>query len=101
MLVEYQRVGLEHRLEPLAGTTSLVAHFGELCEVFGHQGCGGVQGGVAHRAAVRLDRLVPQPRHLLTIRDGGSATLRLDRDIVSRSPWRSQASTSNQGLADG
>ena len=35
VLVEYQRVGPEHRLEPLAGATSLVAHFGELCEVLG------------------------------------------------------------------
>jgi len=43
--------------------------------VLGHQGRGGVQGGVAHRAAVRLDRLVPQPRHHPTIRDDDSATL--------------------------
>jgi len=31
--------------------------------MLGHQRRGGVQGGVAHGAAVRLDRLVPQPRH--------------------------------------
>ena len=36
--------------------------------VLGHQRRGGVQGRVAHFTAVRLDRLIPQLRHYLTIR---------------------------------
>ncbi len=35
-------------------------------------------------AAVRIDRLVPQPRHHASIHDDGGETLCLDVDIVSR-----------------
>jgi hypothetical protein len=64
MLVNDQCVGLQDRLEPLASVTGVVSDLGELLEVLGdlghrhrrqpalgHQGRGGVQGGVAHRLA--------------------------------------------------
>jgi hypothetical protein len=42
--------------------------------VLGHQRRCGVQGRVAHRRAVRLDRLVPQPGHHPSVRDDDATT---------------------------
>src|SRR6266511_179599 len=43
--------------------------------VVGHQCRGGVQDRVAHRSAMRLDRLVPQPGHHPSLRDDDPSTL--------------------------
>ena len=43
--------------------------------VLGHQRRSGVQDRVAHRAAVRLHRLVPQLRHPPSIHDDDTETL--------------------------
>jgi len=43
--------------------------------VLGHEVRGGVQDRVAHLAAVRLNRLVPELRHRRSIREGGFETL--------------------------
>ena len=57
--------------------------------VLGHQRRRGVEGRVAHRAAVRLDRLVPQLRHDRSIRDApfllrGKYFLKKDRPEPAR-----------------
>ncbi len=46
-----------------AGLLSDLRHRHRRQSVLGHQPCSGVQGRVAHGAAVRLDRLVPHLRH--------------------------------------
>lgn len=72
--------------------TSDASRFGDLRHrhggqpVLSHQRRSGVQGRVSHRAAVGLDRLVPQFRHRSNIRRDDVVsieTLRLDKDRLS------------------
>lgn len=51
--------------------------------MFSDEGRGGVQDRVTHIAAVRLDGLVPQPGHPLSIQSDESETLCIDKDRVS------------------
>ncbi len=127
-----ERVGLEHRFEPLASVAGKVAEFGEMFEVagdvtlvpgeqdrfdvwevliqrrtsdagplgdlrhrhrrqpvLGHQRPSGIQDRLAHRAAVRRDRLIPQLRPHASIRGDDTTTSWLDSDILSRKQWSS------------
>ena len=52
-----------------AGFFSDLRHRHRPQPVLSHQRCSGVQDRVAHRCAVRLDRLVPQSRHHPSIHD--------------------------------
>jgi hypothetical protein len=75
---------LVQRRTPDAGLLGDLRHRHRAQPALGHQRPSSLQDRLAHLAAVRLDRLVPQLRHHTSIHDDDAATFWFDSDIVSR-----------------